>query len=65
LRCSAEDAFRFEGNALKFRSTDPITMQHAQHPESLITAHQKQRMETIIDKRHPHGMTGIDHPENP
>ena len=52
--------FKFEGNSLKFRTTDPLTLQHipAQNPSNF----HKHRLMHLIDKRHPHGMTGIDHP---
>ena len=65
LRCSPEDAFRYEGNAVKFQSTDPITLRHEDPPAALVSGYKKERMARLIEKRHPHGMTGIDHPENP
>ena len=62
LRCSPEDCFKYEGNAVKCQSTDPITLRHEEHPASLVSGYEKERMARLIEKRHPHGMTGIDHP---
>ena len=65
LRCSPEEKFKFEGNAMKFQSTDPLTMQHQARLEEKVSGYQRERMNRLIEKRHPHGMTGIDHPDNP
>lgn len=48
LRCSPEDSFRYEGNAVKFQSTDPITLRHEEHPSSLVSGYEKERMARLI-----------------
>ena len=52
--------FRFEGNSVKFRKTDPLTLQHMKIKN--LYDHEKERLMGLIVKRHPHGLTGIDHP---
>lgn len=52
--------FKFEGNSVKFRVTDPLTLQHVDLKRP--TNFEKERLVRLIEKRHPHGMTGVDHP---
>jgi hypothetical protein len=32
LRCSPNENFKFEGNAVKFQSTDPLTLEYEKQP---------------------------------
>lgn len=48
LRCSPEDCFRYEGNAVKFQATDPITLRHEDPPSSLVSGYEKERMARLI-----------------
>ncbi len=62
LRQSNEDGkFRFESNSVKFRGTDPLTSRYEpEEPEKV--GYSIERMKRQIASRHPHGITGIDHP---
>ena len=53
--------FKFQSNSVKFRKTDPLTLSHTNPVNP--SAYEKERLLNLIGKRHPHGMTGIDHPE--
>jgi hypothetical protein len=41
LRCQMSDEFKFEGNAVKYQCTDPLTLQHEDKPSNLITGYHK------------------------
>jgi hypothetical protein len=62
LRCNPEEQFRFEGNSVKYRRTDPLTLSNEVDPSEFVSGFERVRKERLIQCRHPHGMTGLDHP---
>jgi hypothetical protein len=63
LRCSADSKFLYEGNSTKYRSTDPLTCRHEPSPRERV-GFSVERMKQQIKMRYPHGIAGIDCPEN-
>ena len=63
LRASNDDGkFKFESNSVKFRQTDPLTSRYEPEEAEKI-GYSIERMKRQIACRHPHGITGIDHPQ--
>ena len=51
-----------ESNSVKFRQTDPLTSRYEPEEAEKI-GYSIERMKRQIACRHPHGITGIDHPQ--